>query len=153
MAKKVVADLDKPKKTYRVTYTITEIDGGKRVGAQRLAMTVIAGEKAWLKHGNRVPIVTGVSDTAKAGETSQVQYLDVGLNIEAFLNGVSLRSKVEQSSIADEKSGLGTQDPLVHQTTLEETFNVASGKPVVIGSLDIPGTTRRQEIEVMVEPI
>jgi len=32
VAQKLISDLDRPKKTYRLTYTITETDGGKRVG-------------------------------------------------------------------------------------------------------------------------
>ncbi len=32
-ARKLVADLDRPRKLYRLTYTITDIDGGKRVGS------------------------------------------------------------------------------------------------------------------------
>src|ERR1700751_4778386 len=34
VAQKLISDLDRPKKTYRLTYTITETDGGKRVGTQ-----------------------------------------------------------------------------------------------------------------------
>ena len=31
-AQKVISELDRPKKAYRLTYTITESDGAKRVG-------------------------------------------------------------------------------------------------------------------------
>ena len=151
LAKKMIADLDRPRKTYRVTYTITEMDNGKRTGAQRLTLLVIAGGKAILKHGSRVPIVTGMLDKDSAAQSSQVQYLDVGLNIEASLDGDRLRSKVEQSSVADEKSGVGAQDPVVRQTMLEGMSDVAPGKTFVLGSLDIPGTTRHQEIEAVAE--
>jgi hypothetical protein len=85
-----------------------------------------------------------------------VQYLDVGLNIDATLDaysdGLRLHTKVEQSSVvADEKSGMGTQDPVVRQTTLEGVSTLVQGKPVVLGALDMPGSTRRQEIEVISE--
>jgi hypothetical protein len=84
-----------------------------------------------------------------------VQYLDVGLSIEATpsgeADGVKLRSKVEQSSLADEKSSVGQQDPVVRQTLLDGTSTLALGKPLVLGSLDIPGSTRHQEIEVIAE--
>lgn len=152
-AKKLIAELDQPHKAYRVTYTITELDNGKRAAAQHVAVVVIAGEKSWIKHGNRVPIVTGSynDDTNKAN--SQVQYLDIGLTIEASLDGDRLHSKVEQSSVAEEKSGIGLQDPIVRQTTIDSTSDMTSGKAMVIGSLDIPGTTRRQEIEAVAEPL
>ncbi len=152
-AKKLIADLDRPHKAYRVTYTITETDNGKRVGEQHLAVVVESGEKAVVKHGNRVPIVTGLYNKESAGENSQVQYLDVGLNLEASLDGPRLRTKVEQTSVAEEKSGVGVQDPIVRQTALEATSDLVPGKTLVLGSLDIPGTTRHQEIEALVEPV
>jgi len=152
-AKKLIADLDRPRKGYRVTYTFTEMDNGKPAGVQHLMLLVVAGEKAVVKHGNRVPIVTGMFAKEGPSQSSQVQYVDVGLNIEATLDGDRLRSKVEQSSMADEKSGIGMQDPVIHQTMLEAVSDLAPGRRSVLGSLDIPGTTRRQEVEVVVEPI
>jgi hypothetical protein len=64
---------------------------------------------------------------------------------------VRLRTKVVQSSIAEHKSGVGTQDPVIRQTTLEGTSTLVQGKPLVLGSLDIPGSTRHQEVEVLSE--
>jgi type II secretory pathway component GspD/PulD (secretin) len=99
--------------------------------------------------------MTGSYDTGTTTSNSQVQYLDVGLNIEATLDrygdGVRLRSKIEQSSVADEKSGIGAQDPMIRQTLLEGTSSMEPGKPVVLGSLDLPGGARKQEIEVVSE--
>ena len=51
-------------KTYRLTYTLTETDGGKRVGTQHFAMIVVSGRKTVLKQGNRVPLVTGSVSTS-----------------------------------------------------------------------------------------
>ena len=81
--------------------------------------------------------------------------MDVGLAIEASadsnLDGLRLHSKVEQTNVADEKSGVGAQDPIVRQTVLDGTSTLATGKPLILGSLDVPGTTRKQEIEVVAE--
>jgi type II secretory pathway component GspD/PulD (secretin) len=155
LAQKIVADLDRNRKTYRLTYTITETDGGKRTGTQSFSLIAASGEKMFFKLGNKVPIVTGTYDAASSNANSQVQYLDVGLSIEATpsgeADGLKLRSKVEQSSLADEKSSVGQQDPVVRQTLLDGTSTLALGKPLVLGSLDIPGSTRHQEIEVIAE--
>jgi hypothetical protein len=82
-------------------------------------------------------------------------YVDVGLNLEAYLegetDGLRLRTKVEQSSLAEEKSAGTAQDPVIRQTVLEETAILVPGKPMLLGSLDLPGSTRRQEIEVISE--
>ncbi|MGC2162357.1 MAG: hypothetical protein WA634_10635 [Silvibacterium sp.] len=157
LAQKILSDLDRARKTYRLTYTITDTENGQRVGTQRVALIVISGGMTELKQGSRVPIVTGTSDAGRSTQSDQVQYLDVGLNIKASLEGppdhLSLRTKVEQSSVAEEKSGYGAQDPVVRQTTLDGTSTLVQGKPVVLGSFDLSGSGRRVEIEVSSEPI
>jgi hypothetical protein len=104
-----------------------------------------------------VPIVTGIYPQGEQPQHSDVQYQDVGLEIEATLNGyadgVHLRSKIAQSNVSDEKSGIGVEDPVFHQTTLEGTATLVPGKPLILGSLDIPGTNRRQQVEVVSEAI
>lgn len=152
-AKRMLSELDRPRKAYRVTYTITNTDDGKPAGTQHYSLIVLAGEKATLKQGSRVPLVTGMQNGATPDQNAQVQYMDVGLNIDSSIDGERLRSKVEQSGVSDEKSGLGAQDPVVHQVTLDGVSNLAPGKPTVLGSLDMPGSTRHQEIAVTTEPL
>jgi len=143
-------------KTYRLTYTLTETDGGKRVGAQHFAMIVVSGRKTVLKQGSRVPLVTG-SLSSSGGAQTQVQYMDIGLNVDASVEesggGVKLNTVVEQSSVAEEKSGLGTQDPIVRQSKLEGTSILTAGKPLILGSMDIASGARHLDIEVVMEPV
>ena len=158
LAQKIISDLDRNKKIYRLTYTITEIDNGRGLAPQHYSIIVASGSKTDLKQGSKVPLVTGsYSDTSPASQNSQVQYQDIGLEIEASLNtyldGVRLGTKIAESSVAEEKSGIGVQDPIFRQTTFEGTSTLAPGKPFVLGSLDIPGSTRRQEIEVVAEAV
>jgi hypothetical protein len=88
---------------------------------------------------------------------SSVQYLDIGLNFDATMsensNGAMLRAKVEQTNVAEERSGVGPQDPVVRQTILESTSFLQAGKPLVLGSMDIPGSTRHLDVDVVMEPI
>jgi type II secretory pathway component GspD/PulD (secretin) len=158
LAQKIVSDLDRTKKIYRLTYTITDIDNGKRAAPQHYSIIVASGSKTDFKQGSKVPLVTGsYTENGPGSSNSQVQYQDVGLEIEASLNtyldGATLRTRIAESSVADEKSGLGAQDPVFRETTLEGTSTLALGKPLVLGSLDIPGTTRHQEVEVVAEAI
>lgn len=152
LAQKLITDLDHLKKTYRLTYTVAESDAGKRVGTQHFSMIVVAGDKTTLKQGSRIPIVTGGS-----GTKSDMTYIDVGMNFNAsldeFADGIRLRSKVEQSNLAEERSILGGQDPVIRQTFLEGTSILTPGKPLVLGSLDIPGSTRHLDVEVVMEVI
>jgi type II secretory pathway component GspD/PulD (secretin) len=157
LAQKIINDLDRPKKAYRLIYTVSETDGGKHVGTQHFSMIVAAGQRTTLKAGSKVPIVTGSFAANSSGTQTQMTYLDIGMNFDAtldeFANGVRLRSKVEQSSIAEEKSGVGAQDPIVRQTVIEGTAFLAVGKPLILGSIDISGSTRRLDIEVVMEQV
>jgi type II secretory pathway component GspD/PulD (secretin) len=152
LAQKIISEIDRPRKTYRLTYSITEMDGSKRIGTQHIALVVVAGSKTYFKQGSKVPIVTGATESGASTSNTQVQYMDIGLGIEAWLEGALLHTKVEQSSLADEKSGIGSQDPVIRQTVLDDVSTLQV-KPLVLGSLDIPGTTRRQEIEVVSEAV
>jgi type II secretory pathway component GspD/PulD (secretin) len=155
LTRKLLNDLDRPKKTYRLTYTIAESDDGKRVGVQHFAMIVVTGQRTSLKQGSKVPVATGSYIAANSQTQTQMTYLDVGMNFDAtldeFANGVRLNSKVEQSSIAEERSSAGAQDPIVRQTVLQGTSFLTQGKPLILGSLDIPGSTRHLDIEVVME--
>jgi type II secretory pathway component GspD/PulD (secretin) len=157
LAQKILSDIDKAKKIYHLTYTITETNGGKNVGTQHFTLVVASGGKTAFRQGSRVPIVTGTVNEGTPTPNNQVQYVDVGLNIDAALDGDSdqlkLRSKVEQTSIAAEKSGMGAQDPVILQTSLEGLSTVMQDKPLSLGSLDIPESMRHLEISVMLEPV
>ncbi|WP_263356320.1 hypothetical protein [Acidicapsa ligni] len=155
VAQKIVSDLNRTRKTYRLTYTITEIENGKRADPHHFEIVVIAGARTTLKQGSRVPIVTGTYGENAPAQSSQVQYIDIGMNIEASVeesvDGVRLRTKLEQSSAAEDKSGIWAQDPVIRQILFEGTSTLTQGKPLVLGTLDLPGGARREEIEVTSE--
>lgn len=160
LVQKLLKDLDRPKKTYRLTYTVTELDGNKRVGTQHFAMIVASGQETVLKQGSKIPIATGsYSPTPTAGPGSQTQftYLDIGMNFSAtldeFANGVRLRSDVVQSSAADQTTIAGVTEPVIRQSELKGAAYLTPGKPLVLGSLDIPGSTRHLDIEVVMEQL
>ena len=154
-AQKLIDDIDRPRKKFRLTYTVTETDGGKKIGVQHVSLFAQEGQRITLKNGSKVPIVTGSINQDNQIQ-NQMTYLDVGLSFDATAtsaNGdeLSLKSRVDQSSIAEEKSGIGPQDPLVRQSTLENVALLTQGKPQVLGSVDITGTTRHLEIQVLAE--
>jgi type II secretory pathway component GspD/PulD (secretin) len=158
LAQKIISDLDRPKKTYRLTYTTVESEGSKRIGVQHFAMIVTAGQRTVLKQGNKVPIATGsYSATGSTGAQTQFTYIDVGMNFDATLdelaNGARLHSKVEQLSMAEQTSGVGLEDPIIRQSILEGTSFLTLGKPLVLGSIDIPGSTRHLDVEVVMERV
>jgi hypothetical protein len=48
---------------------------------------------------------------------------------------------------------VGAQDPVIRQTMLQGTSYLTADKPLALGSLEIPGSTRRMDIAVVMEPI
>jgi type II secretory pathway component GspD/PulD (secretin) len=152
-AQRIISELDRPKRLYRLTYTFTDLDNGKRGESQQYSLVAIQGESFDLKQGTKVPIVTGSFSREGSNAETQTQFMDVGLKIEATVTGVGLHSKIERSSVSEEKSGVGPQDPILRQTVLTGTTLLPLGKPVVLGTLDIPGAPHRQEVAVSAEAL
>jgi type II secretory pathway component GspD/PulD (secretin) len=157
-AQRIVSEIDRPLKSFRLTFSLTEMDGDKTVGTQKVSLIALDnGDKTIFKQGSKVPIVTGTSAEGSSTQSSQVQYEDVGLTIEAAVDGspdtLRLHTRIAQSSISDERAAGNTGDPAIRQTALEAGAGLVPGKPLVLGSLDIPGTTRHEEISVVSELI
>jgi type II secretory pathway component GspD/PulD (secretin) len=155
MAQKILDDIDTPHKRFRLDFTVTELEGGKRLGAQHVSIFVADGQRSTLKNGSRVPIATGT-----VGQTAQTEftYLDIGTNFDvttSSANGddLTLKLKLEQSSLVEEKTIAGVQEPVVRQSVLESVSLLKEGKPQVLGAMDVPGSTRRMEIEVTAEVV
>jgi type II secretory pathway component GspD/PulD (secretin) len=157
LASKIVKDLDLPHKAYRLTYTFTESDSGKRIGVEHFSLVAVDGQMTSLKQGSKVPVATGSYDDGKNGMQTQFTYLDIGININSTINqvanGLRLKSKVEQSGVGETQTIQGVQEPVIRQSVLEGNFNVALGKPLALGQIDVPGSTRHLDIEVVAELI
>jgi hypothetical protein len=71
--------------------------------------------------------------------------------VREFPTGVLVYSRVEQTGLAEEPSGVGSSDPVIRQGTLLNTALLTLGKPVMLGSLDVPGSSQHIDIEVVLE--
>ena len=156
-AQKLITELDRPKHSYRLNFTLTESEGGKKIGVQHTSIIAVVGQRSTLKNGSKVPVATGSYSTTGATMQTQFTYLDVGINIDATLNetssGAQCKCKVEQSSIGEEKLLAGVQEPIVRQSVIEGVSLLQIGKPEILGSVDITGSTRHLDIEVVMEPV
>jgi type II secretory pathway component GspD/PulD (secretin) len=165
LAQAIMNDLDLPKKTYRLTYTVIDVDGSKPVSTEHYSMVMVPGMNTKLKQGSKVPIATGTysatattgASPSPAGAQTQFTYLDVGMNFDATLqptsNGATLKSSIERSAVATEQSGVGPQDPILRQTSLAGVFYLTLGKPITLGSVEMPGTTHHLEVEAMIQQL
>jgi type II secretory pathway component GspD/PulD (secretin) len=151
----LVRALDHPHKTYRLTYTIAESDAGKRVGIEHFSIVAIDGQQTTLKQGDKIPVATGSFSTENSAAQTQFTYLDVGMNFDATVSsyggGVYLKTKVEQSSVGPSNTIAGVAEPVVRQSVLQGTTALVLGKPFMLGSIDVPASTRHLDIDVTVE--
>ena len=58
-ATKLISELDVPRKEYRLVYTLTETDNGKRLPPQHITLEATAGQRVLLKQGSKIPVITG----------------------------------------------------------------------------------------------
>jgi type II secretory pathway component GspD/PulD (secretin) len=156
-AEALIHALDIPHKVYRLTYTITELDAGKTVGTEHLSMIVADGQHTTIKQGDKIPVATGSFSTDNNSAQTQFTYLDIGLNFDSTLNdyngGASLKTKVEQSSLGQPSTIAGVQEPVVRQSVFEGIAFLTLGKPVMLGSIDVPNSIRRLDIAVVMDDV
>lgn len=156
IAEKIIHDLDRPRKSYRLVYTITELDGDKTISTQHMSMVAVIGQRTSVKEGDKVPLATGTTGENNSTQT-QFTYIDVGMNFDATIeeqnDGVSLKSKVEQSSVGPTNTIAGVAEPVIRQTVLEGFSLLTLNKPVMLGSIDVPTTTHRFDIAVVLQAI
>lgn len=151
------ADTKEAAHTYRLTYTVTESDNGHRLTTQHYSLIAATGKETSLKEGSRVPV-------AESPASLQYMNFDIGLNIRATLvspdqndalhssGSMSLHSAVEQSALSAEKPDLAAHTT-VRQTELVSNAILTPGKPLILGSLDVPGSTHHLDIDVVFDPI
>ena len=140
---------------YRLDFVVKELNDGKTINSREYSMIVQATDrygplgKAVVKSGDRVPVATGAKDGA-----TQIQYIDVGANIDAQLfaldNGLILNSSIEISAIApnEAQSSQNLPDPAIRQIRAEVQAEVFAGKSNQIALLDDTTSKHRFVVEV-----
>lgn len=138
---------------YRLTYTLTEMDGSKRVGSQHYAIVLDA---------DAPPAHVGIRSTipVSAGKDSpNYHYENAGFEIDAnlrqFSNGMELSTEISQTGFVkaqDELSGTPSSTmqfpPITRSSRLRSTALLSENKPVVLGTVDTPGSTHTLQIKV-----
>jgi hypothetical protein len=130
---------------YRLDFTITEIEDGKRINARQYSLNVNTGDHDDLKIGTRVPV------EVKQGE---MQYLDLGTNISADLrerdNGLALEVRAQMSNFAtpENQAKPGNSMPLLREMRINASTVLSPGRPTIVGSVDDPNSKRQFQLEV-----
>jgi general secretion pathway protein D len=110
---------------------------------------VIDGQKATLKIGDRVPVATGSFQSGiGTGSTgginplvnTQFQYIDVGVNVDVTPrihpdHEISLKMKIEVSSVTGTENIGGISQPIISQRTVDHDIRLKDGEVSILGGL------------------
>lgn len=136
----------KPSHSYRVDFTISETDAGKKINARHYSIVLIPGDRREVKIGSKVPV-------PMLPGSVQFQYMDVGTNIDCRLleagDDVSLDVHSDFSNLAPAEEQHSPQ-PIVRQIRIHGDPLAAIGKTVVVGMVDDPTSTRQFQLEATV---
>ncbi len=136
----------KPVESYRLDFSVNELEDGKKINARQYSMNLNGNDSNELKIGTRVPV---------EGKVGEFQYLDVGTNISARLqtrNGqLELFVHAEMSNFAIPEQATGHESrPVIRQLKISGSTLVVVGKLMSIGSVDDPNSKRQFQVEVTV---
>jgi general secretion pathway protein D len=103
-------------------------------------------QKATMKIGQRIPIATGSYQTGAATAlvsslvNTQFQYQDVGVNIEMtptihYDRDITLKMKIEVSSVAGYDTISGVTEPIIAQHTVDHVIRLHEGEASVLGGI------------------
>ena len=143
----------KPADSYKVEFTVNELDNGKKINSRTYSMQIrVEATPTWgaLKHlrvGSRVP-------TSVGGNPGQVQYMDVGMNIDCRLmpmgdGKVAVDARLEYSHLEGDPSR-ESQTPVVRHVSSDVEAIVSLDKPAELAEMDDVASTHRYTFEVKV---
>lgn len=150
LTEKLVEDLNQAKQKtgglYRLEFKITENSEGKATSAKTYTMLVEPREKAKLRIGQKVPILT---------KETERTYTDVGKNIDCVVrseseHSVSIGMAVEFSDIPTDEHGTpqsSVGDPVIQRVSVETEVTLELGTPTIIGNFQDPGSKRSFQLE------
>ena len=149
-APKPTAEVE-PGHAYRVDFTLSETEDGKKINSRQYAMSLGSGDQSEFKIGTRVPVEV---------KEKEIQYLDVGTSIWCRLrdrrdvswigNDVLLNIRSDLSSFAVPDQQGQSMRPAIRQMKIDSGMVAFVGRQMVVGNVDDPNSKRQYQLEVTV---
>jgi hypothetical protein len=137
--------------SYRLDYTLTESDEGKKIDTRQYALELGPWHDNQRSSG-RIQIGTRIPASTKTDGTTQ--YLDVGTTITGNLSladgAMTLDSYCEVTSVAPGQDNNGTGRPVLRTLTISNNTPVTQGKPMLVGIAEDPTSNHRFQLDVTV---
>jgi hypothetical protein len=142
----------KPSDSYKVEFTVNEMDSGKKINSRSYMMLLRAEpvpkwtDRQQLRVGTRVPI---------ANEPDKFQYQSVGMNIDCRLmpmetGNVVVDTSWEYNGVEGEQGVNHDAHPVIRQVNSHVWAVVPLDKPTVVTEMDDVASTHRYVFEVKV---
>jgi hypothetical protein len=134
-----------PMKPYRAEFAISELQDGKKINSRHYSMLLNVGSWNQLKIGTKIPVATG---------QGMYQYMDVGTSINCRLtesgSDVAIDVHSDFSNLSNPEEARSPTQPVIRQINISGNTVVTTGKPVLIGAVDDPSSTRQFQLETTV---
>jgi hypothetical protein len=141
---------------YRLTYTLTEMDGSKQLGSERYVVILDANSApTHIDMGARIPVYSS---------SGSYSYDHIGVRIRAtlhrFANGLELITSLGQIELAPDGSSAahssheaqdvnkGRTVPVIRESQMDTVALLTENKPLVLGQLDKPNSTHSLQVTV-----
>jgi hypothetical protein len=146
----------KPTGSYKVEFTVSELDSGKRINTRsysmRFSVNTLPQWSGWelVRVGSRVPF---------AVEAGKFEYADVGMNIDCRLmqmggDYVVVNARWSYSNVEGERMvSPNNQNPVFREVRSDVEAPVPLDKPTVISEVDDVASTHHYVFEVKVTKI
>jgi hypothetical protein len=134
---------------YRLDFTLNEMEDGKNIHSSRYSLDIQPNGSNEVTIGTRIPI------EPRRGE---FQYMDVGTTIWSRIEDhdghVDLVARANISSFAQPEptQGYGSHPP-IKQLKIDASTIANLGTPLILGSVDDPGSRRSFQLQVTVAPV
>jgi hypothetical protein len=145
-----------PAHYYRLEFVVQELGAdGKPVNSRTYTGMLSNRQRVSVRVGSRIPVVTGSS----SGGDNKVQYLDVGVNIDAreeneLDNGMlALDLNAEVSSLAASSDVSQPSTPIIRQTRWQAPVIIAVRKPTVVFTSDDLDSKGSMQLVVTATPM
>jgi hypothetical protein len=139
---------------YHLEFVVKEIGPDGKVVNSRSYTTMCAsnrsGRSGSIRTGSRVPIYTG--------DRSQIQYIDLGINLDIqhvtpIGSDLAMDINVEVSGAAESQATDTHPTPIIRQNRWESAVLLSLGRPTIIFSSDDLSSKGKVQVELTVTPI
>jgi hypothetical protein len=143
-----------PPRSYRLDYTLTESEDGKKIDSRQYSISVGGGTPSGRPWQGQVQIGTRVPVVMKSDGT--IQYVDVGTKINGFISmrdgAQVLDTDCDVSSAAPDEAKVDGR-PILRTLMIRNETPVAIGKAMMVGTAEDPNSKRKFQLEVAVTEI